>query len=273
MTLREGRSDLELLLQKMQLSKDFRVTRRHLQHLYARSRAVQIAEKYNKNNQVEPEWLQHLTREFPTRIYSGDDPEINWGSMELGKLTIPQVVGLQNDMGVFRVSSSSDRCEYYPIPVARFYGLVPETVKSNFNFYFRINTSLFFYPYTKEASLSIIADDPMQVPVLLTENVKNGNLEIGIKYIVSEGAITHNGTNYTVGKTFTAVGPTWTLAGKVKYLNKKRAMTIDDPYPCSLNMSQAIIFSILTKDFQIEAQVVADAKNDGADQAILNQIR
>lgn len=274
-SLREIRSDLELLLQKSELSKDFRVQRRHLEFLINSYRSKGILETFQQTKQTDPAWVQDFGKVATTKVLSSDDPQITVGSLTLGKIEIPSLVSLPDDKGVYRIAGTSKQCTYYPISSAKFFELAPiicyGNYRANQHYHFRIGQSLYVHPYTAEINPQLILDNPLNGYQLRTHNVIE--LIPGESYTVSQGQIIHNSVSYNVNAIFTAVNPTFTGNGKVKFTNQKIDFTIDSPYPISLTLRDYIVLNILTKEFGIEPQTISDIKPNSRDESVEIQNR
>lgn len=271
MNLYQLRSDIQLLGEMLKLSKDTRLIDDHIDFLIHEHRARAIREEFARNKYIDPSWVQDFGKVTVTPVFSGDDPGITMGSVKLGKITMPQVVSLPLDKGVYRVGHTSKFDRYYYIEADRFFSLVPDSITAKFAYYFRVGTAFYLSPCTSEANLMLILDNPMDGVVLLTEKVAQDDLTIGVSYTVYQAQIVSNSVAYNQGSVFTATATTYTGAGYVKYTTQKRAITDRDPYPMSLTMFEYIVMKIFTEDFFFSRQAVADAINDAQDQLIINQ--
>lgn len=270
-SLKDITSSIMLVLAKSKLSKDFRVEIRHIQFLVAQYRARGIREEYKRNMQIDPAWLQDLGTVLFTEINSAEDPLIPYTSQKLSKLTIPQVVSLPNDAGVYRVSGSSRQKRYFPITVDRFFSLVEGSIRNMFPYFFRVGTGLYLSELVDEGNVVLILDNPLDGYVLHSENVLSGNITAGDTFMVSDGQIIYNGVVVNANSTFVGVLniTTFTGAGTVQYNLQKRKMTIDDQYPMSLTMAEYIVIKILTQEFKIEPTEIGDIRNEGNDELSL----
>lgn len=260
-----------LLGEMLKLSKDSRLRGPHIDFLIREHRARAIREEYARNKYIDPSWIQDFGRITVTPVNTGDDPSVPYTSVKLGKITMPQVVSLPLDKGVYRVGHTSKFDRYYYIEADRFFSLVEGSITSKFDYYFRIGTSFYLSPCTTEINIMLILDNPLDGVVLLTENVSQTGLTIGTSYTVYDAQVIHNSVAYLPGTSFTAVNTTYSGNGTVKYTTQKRAMTDRDPYPMSLTLAEYIVEMIFVKDFQFSKQTVADVINDGQDQLALYQ--
>jgi len=272
MTLKEIRSDIMLLLSKSTQSKNFRIKDAQVDYKIHEKRARGIREEAHRNEEfISPSWIQDMGMMPVTLITSADDPSVLPSCKTIGKISIPQVVDLPEDRGVYRVSSSSKIRPFYPIEPSRFFDIVPGSTYDKFQYYTRIGTSLYLRNPTPEISVELLLDNPLDGVVLRTARVSSGYLTIGDSFKVLTGSVTYNGVTYYSNATFTAVNKNFTGDGTVEYSVKKRKMTEDDAYPLSFTLTEYIIMKILTQDYKIEASQVADVINDSQDQLIAMQ--
>lgn len=272
-------SDIQLILQKSKVSKDSRIKIPFILSRMADWRAKEIRDQWKRgeNDDINPEWIQDMGICQFTQVGIGDDPAIPMSCENVGKFTIPQVVSIPNDRGVFRVSPASKYEKYYNIEIDRFFELEPGTIRSKFKYHFRAGTSLYTSPFKADLNVMLILLNPLDGYVIQTEIVQpdaliyKNDYRPGEVYKVEEGAIVHNNVQYTKGQTFTAVTPYYTGNGIVMFDKKKRKMTIDDPYPMSGDMATNIARRIWEVDFQLEAKAISDIINDAQDQLTVLQ--
>lgn len=272
-SLRMYRSDVMLIYERLKLSKNKRLLETHAEFLWHKYRAAVINDDFKANQQIDPATLQDFGLVLFTNVTSSDDPSVPYGSVEYGKLTIPQVVTLPDDLGVYRVASSSKLCEHYPLTPGQFFGVPAGSVAAKSRYYTRINTALYIDHYAPEGNVILILDNPMEGFVLLTENVLPGTIESGISYTVQTGQVLYNSVGYNVGQVFTGIFgiTTFTGTGIVKRTVQKRAMTIDDNYPLSFKMAERVLLMMFAQEFKVEAQQVSDIRNDAQDQLTVMQ--
>jgi hypothetical protein len=274
-SLKDYVSDLELILQKSKISKDFRVNRRHLQFLWAQYRALAIRQQFAKTNEIDPTWLQDMGPTSTTQVTSADDPLVLVSSVTLSKITIPTIAQLNGANGVWRIASASKQETFFPITQARFFSLVQDSYRYRFCYYFRVGPSLYVNKIVNYLDPILILDDPMDGTIIDTTNQVSGDLVVGTQYVVSVGTIVHNGVQYNIGQTFTAANATFTtlgpFTGAVQLVNQVRPFALTDPYPMSFTMAEMIKLKILTQDFKIEESQLAEIRNDSQDQTVLDQ--
>lgn len=272
-SLREYRSDIMLIYERLKLSKDKRLTELHTQFLIHKYRAMVINDDFKANRQIDPATLQDFGKVVFTKVTSADDPNVPYGSVNYGKLTIPQVITLPDDRGVYHVASSSKLCQHYPLMPPLFFNVPAGSVAAKSRYYTRINTALYIDHFAEDGNVILILDNPMDGVVLLTENVLAGSIKSGISYTVQSGQVVYNGISYNVGQAFTGIFgiATFTGTGVVKHTTQKRAMTIDDNYPLSFKMAERVLINMFYQEFKIEAQQTSDIRNDAQDQLTVLQ--
>lgn len=271
-TLKEITDDLELIASKSQISDDLRIDDRWLSHNVHQYRAKAIRDSFKRNRHINPTWIQDQGNIKPTKVDADDDPAISGcGDCTFGKILIPTVVDLPDHMGVYRVSSACRTKSYYRTTLPRFQGFVNGSVRDNFNYFFAIGNAIYMHPYIVDASVQLILENPLEGDVLLTNNIESGDLVVGTGYEVTSGDITHNGTKYRKGDTFTATATTFTGNGKVQLQSKKRKLSNTDPYPIDHTLMEYVKMKILTQDLRIEENRPADIRNDSQDQSVRNE--
>jgi len=263
---------LKNILEKFSISDDSRINERFLSNLIASHRAAQIVKDYGINQRIDQTWLQEIYFLF-TKTTSSDDPYITNSALCLAKITLPPVISLDNDGGVYRISSSSKQIQCYPTTPNEFFFMFENNDKrlQKYHYYFRIGNAYYKYPYQTEGSAILVLSNPLDGVQKFTENILSGFLTIGDTFIVMSGSIIYGGITYTALQTFVATvanGTAFTGTGIVQYLNKKRKMTMMDEYPMSRSMESELILSILSNEFRIEAVMTPDIINDARDYAL-----
>lgn len=262
-----------LIAQMLRLSKDSPLEDSWIDFVVYTHRARGIREEFARSGgDVDPSWLQDFGRVTVTKINSADDPSITYTSKSLGKVSLPVVVSLPEDKGVYRIANSSKLKRYFYSTEDEFFSKVSGSVTTDFfNYYFRKGTAYYFSDAPKEISATLILEDPMEGFVLLTEKVGQSDLEVGESYTVYFQQIIHNSVAYNVGASFTAVATTYTGTGYVKFTTQKRAMRETDPYPMGATLLEYVLIKIFTVEFGIAKSTVVDIINDAAVQEQLNQ--
>ncbi|MBP8113802.1 MAG: hypothetical protein KAY50_00525 [Chitinophagaceae bacterium] len=271
MTLRDIRSDILLIAQHSKVSKDRRLWESHIDFLIHKYRETAINEVYTKTGIIDPIWIQDLGVMQMDVIDAAEEVQVACAGRQLGKAMLPAILPLRGNNGVIRVSGSSRDKTYYDIDVERFFDLDPTSLRSKFNYYFRIGQSFYLSPAPNEAHFALILSNPMDG--FFFDNTIQRIIKPEMIYRVSDGSVTYNGVTYAAGAIFTGVPfiTVYTGNGTVYFDKMRRPMTEDDSYPCSFLIAQMIVLNVLTKDLGLEAKAVADLKNDNADQLSLMQ--
>ena len=135
-----------------------------------------------------------------------------------------------------------------------------------FKYYIYEGNTVYTYPAINQVSFSGLLQDPLDSSLFYTTPEPLFNLESGIEYIVTQGSVTDGTTVFKKGETFTYSGGTYSGNGVVYRTTKVINSTKDMDYPISPDMAQRIILEILSKDFRLERQTIADIFNDAKDQ-------
>jgi len=273
MTLKEIRSHILLVAQNLKLSKDTRLSERHIDFMVHDYRARGIREEYSRNLFIDPTWIQDMGNTSVTVVNSADDPEIALTSRCISKVTLPDIVSLGSDRGVHRISTASRQDEFYPTTEEVYYSLRDGQVELKYNYYWRIGNAYYFTTKEKSVRPFLILGNPMDGFVLQTEWVASGDLVVGQSYTVYQTQVVHNSVAYNPGQTFTAVNANFTSSGTqvVKFTNMKRAMTINDTYPMGRTLLEYVTTKIFSNEFGIAKQQVADIIADAQDKTVLLQ--
>lgn len=271
-------SDIAVILKGSKMSKDSRISDSFILSRINAYRSKEIRDSYSRNGYIDPSVIQDLGVMQATPVTSNEDPTVPKIGMILGRINIPQVVEIgDEDKGIVRVSHETGNKQFYKIPINRFFDMVEGTIKTKFCYVFRIGSTLYVNPFEENIRVFAILDSPEQGFFIDTTYQKNDSLVYKTnytnaeQYIVVEGGIKHNGVQYNQGSVFTAVNQYYDGNGKVKLLNQKRRLTLEDYYPMSYTMFETIMMKILTKDFQVEEKEIPDLINDNQDQ--LNVIK
>jgi len=141
-----------------------------------------IQEDFSRNRFLNPVWLQDLKKLSATKVNSADDPSIADTSISLGKVTLPNIVSLPEDIGLFRVAGSSKHKVFTPVGMNYFYLLIDidPTTAINQMIYYRTGNSIYLYPYNTECNAVAILGNPLE-GYLIENNVKR-NLKWTDKY-------------------------------------------------------------------------------------------
>jgi|SRR6187399_394937 len=236
-------------------------------------RADLIVKQYAATGILDQTWLSDLgVVDFHKTNYA-DDPTVQV-SCNIGKATIPQVVSLvttdaNNDLGIFSVTSLANSNQYYPKRMFSWRYTPSEHTNSLFNWYWRINTQLYISnPDVTQLRIVGVFLNPEDCYLNSTTPIVSGSLVNGTNYTVKGGQVIYNNVVYSNNGTFTAnATATFTGSGLVYLTSATSSYRDVDPYPASGEMIRDIELEILTKEFAIEKNQIADVRNDSVDDA------
>lgn len=256
-----------LILERI-LSKDSRIQERHIDFLIDMYRESEIKRMYTKRMEIDPTWLQDIGRQVAVQVSSADDPAVLCTSRSFSKIVIPEVIALDEDRGVYRISSSSKLRSYFNISANTLWELPETHISAREAYAMRIGNSIYVNDLVEELGAVLILQHPMDAPFY--DNAYKTSLVVGTSYTVESGNITSNAVTYYTGNTFTAAVTTFTGTGKVKLTNPQRAMEVTDPYPFTIGQSQIAALRMFTEHFKIEERQIAEVRNNmGNDLAVL----
>jgi hypothetical protein len=253
-----------------QSSEDSRLDDSFLAYKINEYRALLIQKKYAETREIDPIWLQSIPISQFTCVGTGDDPNVLGETTRLGKCTLPAVVSLPRNLGLYRMSSSSRQKQIYPTTEHEFYMMLEtgDDRLRHFEYYYPIGKSHYIYPYREKGTATCILENPLEAQGKLTEIISNGNLLAGTDYIVTQEAIVYGGVMYLPGQLLTASttnGSFYEGSGVLFLKNKLYTLDTRDDYPCDAGMAEMIIIEVLTKDFKLESSFVTDLRQDFAD--------
>jgi hypothetical protein len=256
-------SDLTLILNNFKLNQNG-ISERTLLQLIARKREKQIVEYYNRSPEIDPTWLQTLSKVFMTKE--------DLGCFVTGFAIIPTPISLPGDRGLVNVISSNGEL-FYHHAYDKMLTMNPDVEQFKFNkARTRLGNKLSIWPYELSPTVIAILSDPMHGYFIDASIVLKNNLFTGDDYMpaseyeVINNTIEHDGTLYQVGQTFTATVNTYTGIGDVRLKNSIKKMTLDDPYPMSLSMANTVIMRILDEDYGVARKQISDIIADGQSQ-------
>lgn len=267
-TLREIRSDILLVGQNLKLSADTRLEPRHIDFLIHKHRARGIREEYDRTKVIDPTWISDYGNTNVTIVNSSDDPSVALTSRCISKVTLPDVVSIDGDRGVHRITHTSRMVDFYQTTEENYYALMPGQVEMKFDYWWRIGDAYYFSTKEQQVRPFLVLGNPMEGYVLQTEWVNSGDLTVGQSYTVYNTQIVHNSTAYNPGQSFTASNVNFTGNGKVKFTNMKRAITENDPYPIGRTLLEYVMMKIFTEEFAIAKQQAGDIVSDALDKTL-----
>jgi len=138
-----------------------------LLHKINNYRAAGIAEQYEAFPVVDPSWLQSIPLTTTEQVKASDDPSVTEGSIDLSRVTLPEVISLPEDMGVYRLSGSGGIIGFEPTDYDTLVmkALVGEPMAPSYGYYARIGLFAYIYPQVMEVKANIIAADPTSVQI------------------------------------------------------------------------------------------------------------
>lgn len=266
--------DITILLTKFGRTDDSRLDDDYLSYKIDDVRAVLITDRYKENKEMDSSWLQDLGMVAFTKVNYADDSSVIGCDCPISKAFIPQILSLSlnngnQDLGLYNVLSSCGKTGYYPYELSKWRMLTPDTERSKFHYYSRVNNALYVNKVTDNLRIIAVLRNPTDGFVKSSLPVASGSIVSGTVYIVKYGQVVYNGVTYQPDETFTGTAATafFTSIGKVYLDSQARAFVDTDPYPVSADMPRQIVIEILTKEFQIEKQSVIDMMNDSKDDA------
>jgi hypothetical protein len=227
--------------------------------------------------------FQPLGIQYPSLVDSGDVADFNiatqiwqtdYSKIKLGKLKLPELFDSPNALRIYSLSRT-DR--YHPISIEQLMLMIQlsDDRLNRFRYYTRIGSEVLITPRTN-VRVDAILKDPRDGKVIQNHYISNGTIIAGVSYTVYEAPIIYNSIQVDPGNEFTglsgqvswtALSGVWAVVGKVKFTNLLRSFDSQrDEYPLPDGAIREIILNVLTKDFGVERQQVADLKVDSADE-------
>lgn len=259
MTLKEITFDILRLLQKSKLVDDSRLSDRHIQYKIHQYRASGIRETFMQTGEIEPIWIQSLGTEAITdTTYSSTEPFYDRNKV-LNPPTITATTTTTTPATSYvnfsKVNSADDvNLQGCDCIVGKY--IMPEIVslpgkRGSFH----------------DRGIFRVSQASRQIPYFPTSinrfySLVNGSYRAKHNYYwkIQNNLYTHP---YKEKMSLLLILDNPLDAG----------ITEDDPYPISNTMLEFIVMKILTQDFNIEAKVAADLRNDAADALIALQQR
>jgi len=130
-------------------------------------RQIFIALDYQLTHIIRPSWLQRFPKTKVDKINSADDPSIILTSINLGKVIIPKVLSLPEDLGLYRITGSSGISQYQPIDLNTLMMKIDigEERSPDYGYSARVGNILYLWPLCLEISGTIIAENPFDIKV------------------------------------------------------------------------------------------------------------
>lgn len=276
-TRREITTDIIEWVTKFSQAEDSRLDHDFLGHKVNQFRELGLVDEYEQTGLIDMNWIQPIAIPNFHKVNFSEDRTIDYCNCDLSKTTLPPIITLtdtqqgQQDIGIFSVRSLCGKYEYFYYPYGLFRMLTPDHPASKFNYYFRLGSNFFVNKEIEKLVISAILKNPFDGVVNDTLPRVTTELVTGTDYLVGDALIVHNSIIYQPGDTFTAANANFT-GGKYVYLKDyQRNLTEDDEYPVSQRMARWIVWKILTEEFQLEKQQIADLDIDGTDETKYNR--
>lgn len=261
--------DLRHILKKTR--DDANISDFHLVEMINHTRAGNILEFYRKERVIDPQWYQSFRDEQLTQVAGGDIPDFDGlATYKFGKITFPGLIkGPFIDFGVLSFGATSNWRRFFRTTWHELQLMVEVNDLSlkSMVYYIHEGDSFYVFNFFGNITANLLLGNPLDGYRYRTEYVSINGILPDEQYQVISGWIRYNGRYLPMGSTFTGMldVPSYTGTGRVMYVNKKKKLTIRDPYPMDASMAREVILSILTKEFQIERQSLMDIINDSAD--------
>lgn len=272
-TLKNISDSIRNILTKFGITDDSRLDPDWMYYKINQVRAQLIQAQYAETKTIDPTWLSDLGLVSFYSVNRADDPTITCACPNISKTTIPQTINLLTkdgniDLGLYSVISACGTKPYYYKRMSMWNYTPPEHTNSLFNYYDRVNVSLYVDKTVESLRVLAVLLNPLDGVDKNTAPIASGSIANGTVYIVRGGQVIYANVPYSDGATFTGgATTTYTGTGKV-YLNSPETDYADvDPYPASGEMIRQIELEILTKEFGIEMKMPAEQRNDSRDDA------
>lgn len=127
-------------------------------------RAIAIQDEYKTSREINPIWLQRIRKFAFKKVDAADDPTISGSSIQLGRYTLPAIIGLPDDQGLNRLSGSSsirslDPTDFNTLLLKAEAG----DVEPGYGYYTKIQNTIYEWPYILEGSAIVIAENPFDI--------------------------------------------------------------------------------------------------------------
>lgn len=136
-------------------------------HKLNQYRALHIQQEYGLTQFINPVWLQRKYKFSWEKVNAADDPNIEIGSVTLGKAEMPRVVSLPDDQGTYRISGSGSILQFEPITfdLLMMKADVGEQLPGQYGYYSKVADTVYIWPYIMEGSAMLILANPLDVQI------------------------------------------------------------------------------------------------------------
>jgi hypothetical protein len=131
-------------------------------------RSLFIRQEYELTRAINPAWLQRMHKTTVTKVNSSDDPDIDFTSIDnLGKVIIPVLVALPEDIGLNRVTGSAGISQFQPIDFNTLILKIEcnEERMGDYGYCARVGNALYLFPFVMEMQALLIPEDPFAIQV------------------------------------------------------------------------------------------------------------
>jgi hypothetical protein len=271
MTLEQIINDIRLILRAT--TDDSRIVDSHLLRKILNYRSLFIVESFLQTGNINTQWVQRLGNKSLTSVGSGDNPNIPDGTVRFGKITLPNVIPVGQERGIYRISDTQRQKQIYyttwPMLIHMITAL--DTRLNLFRYYANLGDEYYVYPYVSEIDIMLILDNPLDGYSFSTERVTLDDIVDTTEYFIISGTVREVDAGITTvhlkGSSFvgsdTAI---YSGDGKIRRFSQIITEAYNNEFYVDSGMAQRIVLEILTKDFAIERQSVSDIINDAQDQ-------
>jgi hypothetical protein len=272
MTLEQIIYDIKMILRAT--TDDTRISDAHLFRKILNYRTIFITQEYFQTGTINTSWLQRLGLKTLTPVNSADNPIIIDGTIKLGKFTMPAVIPIGTEQGVYALYEGQRQKQIYRTiwPVLMHMISAKDGRLNLFRYYCKIGNDTYVYRFIDQVEPILILDNPLDGYNFNTERIPINDLENGIEYYVMSGSLKEVGddgiTVHIKNTSFTCdSNSVYSGDAKIRLTEQVVAVAYNNEFPVDGATAQRIVLEILTKDFAIERQAVSDVVNDSADQA------
>ena len=266
MTGRSIVNDIVRILTKNNVTQDTRFEPLNILSMFNDKRAAILAVRPES---VDSQNISNLGILQMTATTYGDDVSLaEFDTIKAGKIKIPTLVPIGN--GIFKVFTLSRQNTYINLEPSLFGMMVraSDPMLKVYRYYIYVGNDLYIYPYQTNCQLMAYLHNPLEG--YFNDNTNQTNIRVGVSYTVYDSPISYNGLIYRKGIAFVGIDGIESFVGDghVKFTHYKRAMTLDDPYPCSPDIRELAIKELLKTEFRIEENTLTDLYLTGTDDAI-----
>jgi hypothetical protein len=130
-------------------------------------RSIYIKQDIALNNEIRPVWLQRLHKQKTKKVNSADDPNISLTSITLSKVTLPKLMSVNDDLGLYRVTGSAGISHFDLMDFNTMIMKIDikEERMGQYGYAARIGNDLYLYPLTMEIQALVLAENPFDIQI------------------------------------------------------------------------------------------------------------